>query len=319
MFIKDKKKIDLLPSSCWRILFYGLSFFLIILVLVKAEAETLLQDNFDGSSLSSEWNVRTWPADGIQRRTEYNAVSQPPIVQDGHVRLNLDTYNSNAPGSTFLGSEIITQTKFSLDMSSGGGLEFEARIRLDQQFVNQPGLIAAFFTYGESGQTNQQGNQTYDEIDFEFLSNFQNDRLLINAWDADRQLGPDIITFDDIENLGGLDLTDWNSYKLRWFSDRLEWYVNNEWIFTKNNVENLADAEMPLYFNLWVPNANFTQAYGENFLPTADPTTNKSFYMDLDQVSVSAIPEPKHVALLFGLIAACVAVIRRKTKNLPDK
>ena len=116
--------------------------------------KTLFSDDFstNGPIDGTKWDYNQFSKGGsfygnTQQRQEL------PSSSDGVLHLRLDTYNPTDPkGSTFVGSEAITQQLFS---QKGGGIAFEAKARYVQ---TQPGLMGGFFTF--AGPANQ-----HDEID----------------------------------------------------------------------------------------------------------------------------------------------------------
>ena len=86
------------------------------------------------------------------------------------------------------------------------------------------------------------------------------------------------------------DYANWNTYKIRWFSDRTEFYVNGRLERTEREVR--PNRAMSLHFNIWTPTADFGQAYSRN-LPgpansTGDPN-RKTYNFDVDYVRVTAL------------------------------
>ena len=100
-----------------------------------------------------------------------------PTVSGGIARLQLDTFNPSAitPGDSFFGTEIVSNETY----LPGGGIQFEARVRLDASLPG--GLVGAFFLFEHRPIPGLQ-----DEIDFELLSNevvIGDHRVLTNVYD----------------------------------------------------------------------------------------------------------------------------------------
>lgn len=162
---------------------------LILLLPTIASAQVLFQDDFDGSSLDSEWFMRPRPVSNPLGRTQ---TGSSPIIAGGMARLQFDTYNADAPGTLFRGTEILTLEKYSLDTAGIQGLEFKTSMRVDPSLPN--GLIAGFFTFGRDGfnRSGDGGVGGFDEIDIEILSNLINEsitpgrtqEILINTFDG---------------------------------------------------------------------------------------------------------------------------------------
>ena len=88
----------------------------------------LLRDDFDGSALdASKWFVPTGPGTFFGR-TQIRPPSEELVVENGVIRLRLDTHNPTAavPGDSFWGSEIDTLETYEV----ASGLSFSARVRL---------------------------------------------------------------------------------------------------------------------------------------------------------------------------------------------
>ena len=282
---------------------------LILLLPTTALAQVLFQDDFDGSSLDSEWFTKPRPVTSPLGRTQ---TGPSPIIAGGIARLQFDTYNADAPGTLFLGTEILTLEKYSLDADGVQGLEFETSMRIDPSLPN--GLVVGFFTFGRDGfnRTGDGGVGGFDEIDIEILSNLINEpitqgrtqEILINTFDGQKngnivELGPELSDISDIN------LSDFNTYTIRWFANKIEWFINDQVLFTLTELEGaaeLADSEQGLHFNLWAPNSGFGLAFDSELTPTSNPERNESYFMEVDYVQITAIPEPG----LFGFHLACM-------------
>ena len=285
-----------------------------------ASAQVLFQDDFNGTSLNTaEWFERPRPVSNPLGRTQ---TGSSPIIDGGVARLQFDTYNPNAPGMLFSGTEILSLTKYSLDAPGVQGLEFETSMRVDPSLPN--GLVAAFFTFGRDGFTSagDGGVGGFDEIDFEILSNLINEpvtsgntqEILINTFDGQtngltEELGPELI------DISSINLADFNTYTIRWFTDKIEWFINDQELFTLTESEGaaeLADSEKGIHLNLWAPNSNFSLAFDSELTPTSDPELNESYSMEVDYVRITAIPEPSTFAFYLSGIVALGIFLKRK-------
>ena len=268
---------------------------------IISSAGILFQDDFNGNTLdNSKWDT------GVNTigRTQFGST---PIISNGVATLTFDTHNPDNPGDTFKGTEIKTRTEFNRNT----GVDLEARLRVNQQISN--GLVAAFFTFGFDDTA-----KVSDEIDFEFLSNWINNsvnsnRVLLGTWDdfdENNFLPEQNFTTDQFVN--GLNVFDFNTYRISWLNDRTDWYVNDELIFSSNEV--IPDDPMSLRLNFWAPASSFGIAFDDGLQPTSDPNLNTTYTYEVDFVNVSsntAIPEPStYLLVIFGLVCSFWKKIR---------
>ena len=271
---------------------------LIILVALittsRLDAVILFHDDFDDNTLDSvTWDV----ASNTIGRTQFGST---PLLANGTARIAFNTHNPDDPGNTFKGTEIKTKTEFRRD----SGVDFEARIKVNEPIAN--GLVVAFFMFGFDNT-----NLTSDEIDFELLSNWINDstnanRALLSTWnnfDENNSLPDQNFTTNQL--VDGLDAFDFNTYRIRWLTERTEWYVNDEFVFSTSEV--LPDDPMSLRLNFWAPRSTFGIAFDGRLQPTADQNLNSQYVYEVDHVSVKslAVPEPStFVLVLVGVLCS---------------
>ena len=253
--------------------------FLMISAGVRA-GETLLLDDFHGYPLdTSVWGLATW---NIGDRTQFG--NTPVFASESgidYVSLPLDTYNPNSPGQRVLGTEIYSLKKF----DNPDGVEFLAKARLR---TLQPGLVAAFFTYDEQ---RRKGRWLSDEIDFEVLSSQQLRPVLATSWNDWGAAGSDY--GDGVHHLGGfLDLPGfdwqaWNDYAMRWYPDRVEWWVNGDLVQT--NFSAIPDMPQPVRASLWAGGTTWPDAFHPSLVPVSTPGNNQRFYWDIDYILVTRL------------------------------
>lgn len=243
-------------------------------------AGQLLFDDFDGPTLdTSTWGLASW---FIGDRTQFG--NQPVFETDGVVNwvaLPLDTYNPNYPGQRVLGAEIYSLEAF----DNTGGIEFSSRARLRS---NTPGLVAAFFTYNA---VQQQGNTLSDEIDFEVLSKQPSNRVLMTSWNDWGAPGSDYgdgvhhrSVFHDIV---GYDWYQWNDYSMRWYPDRVEWWMNG--VLIETHTAPVPDMPQPIRASLWAAGTGWTDAYDAALQPVADPAANQRHVWEVDYIRVTRL------------------------------
>src|SRR5687768_6595111 len=254
------------------------------LAAAPAPAAEIFRDDFDGSSLNlSNWNTGTWQLG----RTRLNFT---PQVTGGMVRLRHDTYNPSNPGGSFRGSEIWSDRRF----DRGAGIEFEARVRTNPL---PNGLVTSFFTY----QAFDVGTQTFaDEIDFEFLSKHINasgpasDPVLATTWNNYNVNGsnfgdPNVHSSVNV-TVPGLDLAQFNTVKIRWLADRVQWYVNGVPIRTSKLA--VPDIAAPIRANFWAPGAEWPDAYASSLQPVGSAAQNTTHLYDIDHIAVRTLFDP---------------------------
>jgi uncharacterized protein (TIGR03437 family) len=242
-------------------------------------ASVLLFDDFNGSSLDlGVWRLPTGDPTFFHR-TQIKPPSEPPVISGGTIVLQLDTFNPTAtiPGDSFWGHEIQSLQKF-LPVQDAG-VSVKSRIR----FLGPPpgGLVGGFFTYGlDSVQ------KIRDEIDFELLSNdIGDERILTNVYDDAGFVG-DPGDFAHLV-LPGLDLTQFAEYEIRWFTDRIQWYING--VLIREEFGTLPDDPSEVRLNLWGPDQSFSQAYDANLQPATTAEGNQEFEIEIDLVRVMTV------------------------------
>jgi hypothetical protein len=241
-------------------------------------AEVLLFDDFDNNSLNTQvWNQGSWHLG----RTQLG--NQPSFDNDGetsYLSLKLDSYNPNEPGQTLYGSEIYSLDKFDV----GTGLEIEARLRASAM---PAGLIASLFAYAQD----QQGFA--DEIDIEILTAQPNNTFLATSWNdwghPDSNYGDGIHHAGSLLSLADYDYQNWQTYSIRWYPERIEWYLNGKLVKQQNNpVPNLA---LSIRSNFWAANNDWQNAYSADLAATPDFANNQQFHYDIDYIKVSRISD----------------------------
>jgi hypothetical protein len=260
-----------------------------------------------------------------------------PRVEEGALVIEHHLYNPyDSPDDdhlfprTFLGGEVHTAQTFDPNQA----YRFEARVRLDQDptYVRDPappyvpypnGLVTSFFLYGYD-----EANRDSDEVDFEFLSNQMNifdpnrDPVLTNTFN-DSRANPEKVMPD------GLDLTDWNTFRIYWYPDNRQ--VDWTWVIdpgvpderevllrTERDSPYVPDESMSLYFNFWAPcytswNPNchpWDDAADRGLQAVNERILNEISAYEIDYVEVR-VPEPQSViAAVIGV--ACLLGRRRR-------
>src|SRR5262249_39560623 len=88
-------------------------------------------------------------------------------------------------------------------------------------------------------------------------------------------------------NPAGLDLTQFQTYKVQWTPQSMKWYVNNTLVRTQTT--NVPDDPLKLHFNLWAPDSSFADAFNAALQPTAVQANNQKYTVQVDHVEVNRI------------------------------
>ncbi|QDT73726.1 family 16 glycosylhydrolase [Lacipirellula limnantheis] len=260
-------------------------------------AEVLLRDDFNGSGNvnTAVWRLPFGEEGSFVGRTQFRgdpATDLPqqglaePLASDGKVaELYLDTYSPIDPGNQFLGTDLLTKQNF----ARGGGLTFESRIRLKPTTTG--GLVGGFFSYDVQRES-PPGTLVRDEIDYELISNQAiggaptNDPFT-NFWNEGPFTGPGAAGAGQFHNVAGLNLTQFQNYKVEWTPAAIKWYVNNSLVRTQTT--NVPDDPMKLHFNLWAPDSSFSDAFNAALTPAATSGANQRYALQVDHVEVNRI------------------------------
>lgn len=243
------------------------------------------QDEFNSGAIDgSAWNF--YDGSHALQRTQFGTAPTVGADADGtrYARVRLDTFNPDRSNSAMLrGTEMFSRRLFSLPPT--GGLQMEARVRC----ANLPrGLVGAFYTYGYRGTW----PDTYysDEIDFELLTNFGTDQAWLNIWNdwnpAGKNPGSSRATQTAI---AGYNRTQWTTYTIRWYRNRVEWLVNGVLARTENMI--VPNDPQALRFNLWAASSGWSTAYDANLQPASSAAANQTFNMDVDYMRVAPIDD----------------------------
>ena len=237
-----------------------------------------------------------------------------PEVVNGAAHLRLDTLNpivlDPVPGPqnpnptgvvgnpSFYGTEIIVNQNFSL----ATGLAFEARVRLRKQGDGsiQKGLVGSVFSFFD--HLSADGATVFDEIDYEFLSNDIDTALGIggghllttNVYDDDPP-GPGKAL--DAQAVG-VDLTEFNTFRVEWHPTQVAWYVNGNPTPIRVETDVVPDEAQTIRLNFWAPGMEWMRAYD----PLLQPVTrrfndtnntlisrNQTFFYEVDYVQVERL------------------------------
>jgi hypothetical protein len=150
------------------------------------------------------------------------------------------------------------------------------------------GLVDGFFLFDVTRE-NPPGTLVRDEIDFELISNqavgAATQDPFTNYWN-DEPFSSDPGDGQFV-NVAGLDLTQFQTYKVEWTPQHMKWYVNNQLVRTQTS--NVPNDPMKLHFNLWAPDSTFADAFNAALTPAASPGANQTYAVQVDHVEVNRI------------------------------
>jgi hypothetical protein len=286
-----------ISSSTLSLNWKSLILLLLVIPFFEGASQVLLDEDFAGATLdATTWDV----AVNTIGRTQFGLT---PTLAGGVATFRFDTHNAGDPGNTFKGTEIKTDAQFTRNGTEV--LEFEARLRIVSPMAN--GLVNAFFTFDAAGGPT-------DEIDFELLSNWINNpaaagRILLATWDDFDEGNPQPQqNFTTSALVKNFDPFSFNDYKMIWYADRTEWYVNDILIYS--TTETLPDDPMKVHLNIWAPKSSFAVAFSNTLQPVANIGDNTSYTYEVESVTVTKIAAPPTVPTLseWGIITLTVGL-----------
>jgi Glycosyl hydrolases family 16/Secretion system C-terminal sorting domain len=259
--------------------------FVIILTFSVANAQTkkIFFDDFNGSNMSTLlWHIPTWvsPTDGTYvGKTQFRCSQNSPLpaVSNSQAIINLETYNPT--GFSFYGTDLITNRTF----VPGNGLIFTIHAKIKSPTAG--GIVGGIFLYDLTGS-----GTTHDEIDFELVTNELNE--VHNNIYSDEPLGAGHPDFAFITT----PITDYHTYVMKWLPDEVSFIVDGNVIRTSKTL--VPDGQLHFHLNMWVPGAEWAEAYDSNLQPTGSPGSNQVYSMIVDSVRVDSLVNPVSVSII---------------------
>ena len=275
-----------------------------------SNGQVLLRDDFNGTG-NVDTNIFRLPIDGegiFVGRTQFRGDPSVDIPQQGITvadgggttevaEIHLDTFSPIDPGNQFLGTDLLTERNF----ARGGGLSIEARLRLSPTAQIGPpgaptstgslpgGVINGFFTFDVVREVPPgSGNAVRDEIDFELLSNevvSGDQRIFTNVFNDDGFSGPESAGDGAFSSVAGLDLTEFQTYRIDWTPNAVQWFVNDQLVRTQTT--DVPEDPQQLHLNIWAPGSEFAEAFDAALNPAATESDNQRFTSQIDFVEVS--------------------------------
>ena len=247
----------------------------IIVVLADAQTTTtIFSDSFDGPTMRADlWQLPRWvsPTDGTYvGRTQFRCSQNAglPAISNGEAIIILETFNPT--GTSFYGTDLISNRTFLL----GDGLIFTIRVRYKSPVPR--GIVGGLFLYDLV-----EGGPNHDEIDFELVSNKLSE-VQTNVYDNE-PLGAGHPVFHPITG----SVTEYHTYVIKWLPGEISWLVDGVTVRTSRNLV----PERPVHFhlNVWVPGAEWAEAYDANLQWVTNPALNQAYSMIVDYVKVDSI------------------------------
>ena len=251
----------------------------------------VLDEQFNGNSVDT--SVFTFDnGSTIFGRVRLNSAAPP--VEDGTLRLRLQSFNPVNTGSLFLADEIRTIQTFAPTENFGFSFETRARFVDDASNPLSPGVIGGIFLFGLDA--NFPNPNERDEIDFELLSNTPQNSISTNIFNDDGfdQSGDFVIT-----SVAGLDLTQFNDYRIEIQIDSTRFFVNDQLI--REETSNLALEPQDFRLNINAQGPEFAAAFSAQIQPTSNPANNEIFIMEVDSLVITQIPLVEATAGTFVL------------------
>ncbi len=250
-----------------------------VFVPSSVRAQVIIEEQFNGSAVDT--SVFTFDnGSTIFGRVRLN--SNAPPVQNGTLRLRLQSYNPIDTGSLFWADEVRTRQTFAPTADFGYSFETRARFVDDTSNPLQPGVIGGIFLFGLDA--NFPNPNERDEIAFELLSNTPQNSISTNIFNDDgfTASGDFVIT-----NVPGLDLTQFNDYRIEWRIDSTRFFVNDQLI--REETANLALEAQDFRLNINAQGPYFAAAYSDQIQPTSNPAENEIFIMEVDSLVITRL------------------------------
>ena len=244
-------------------------------VQFSASTPVHFRDDFNGTSLDTDlWDLAEPNVTSSEGRTEFS-VNSAPEVSGGLLRLTVDTFNPFDPGSSFLGDAITTDDVY----TRSNGIVFETRARIVDDMFDplDRGLAAAIFTRAfDSGAR--------DEISLDVLSNdiLDAQERVLTATSNEESLGQSANAA--FSSATGLDATGFNDYRIEWFPDRVDFFVND--VLVRTETGTVPDDPMNFGLGFFAPDSSFSAAFDATLQPATTSAANETYFFEVDFVEI---------------------------------
>lgn len=275
----------------------------LLLAAPLTNAQVIINEQFDGNSVDTSIFTFAGSAEpGTFGRTllrspnligQSNLPFDPPPVENGTLRLRLETFSpfatspdsflngGSSTGVLFLSDEIRTIQTFA--PTTEAAFSFETRARFVDDAANPllPGVVGGAFLFGLDPNFGDD-NFVRDEIDFELLSNMPQDFITTNIFNDDQF---DIAGRFEIAFLDGLDLTEFNDFRIETTLETTRFFVNDQLL--REESTDLALDPQDFRLNINAPAAGFASAFSSLLQPTSNPTQNQTVIFEVDSLVIA--------------------------------
>lgn len=241
----------------------------------RAQTAVLFEDTFDGTQLDSfKWHKQE-NAGSYGPALHFDETL--PYVENGYVRLPLETYDPAYPGQMVRGSYLQAGGPGAGEIKYFdyriGPIRTEVRFRMVNPLAGQTTSLTYYGLSTGGGS---------DEMDFEYQSADPiNSCLWLSTWESWDHNGRVAFDYPDLTGIINGPPA-WNTYRLDWYAGRVEFYLNDQHIWTSMNY--IPDDPMGLKLTNFIY-ANSTLA------PVSDPAQNQVAYYDIDYVRVTQLDD----------------------------
>ena len=256
------------------------AFAVLTVLCSQGQAQVIIDEQFNGNSVDT--SVFTFDnGSTIFGRVRLNPA--PPPVQNGTLRLRLQSFNPIDTGSLFFADEIRTIQQFAPSANFGFSFDTRARFVDDASNPLSPGIIGGIFLFGLDA--NFPNPRERDEVDFELLSNNPQNSISTNIFNDDGfNVGGDFV----VTSVPGLDLTEFNDYRIESRVGSTRFFVNDQLI--REDTTDLAIDPQDFRLNINAQGPAFAAAYSPLIQPTSNPAANQIFIMEVDSLVITQLP-----------------------------
>lgn len=241
--------------------------------------EVIINEQFNGNSVDT--SIFTFDnGSTIFGRVRLN--SNAPPVQNGTLRLRLQSFNPIDTGALFWADEIRTRRTFAPTEDFAFIFDTRARFVDDANNPLRRGVIGGIFLFGLD--PNFPNPSERDEIDFELLSNFPQDFISTNIFNDD---GFNVAGNFSVSNVPGLDLSEFNDYRIELRIDSTRFFVNDQLI--REETTDLALDPQDFRLNINAQGPEFATAFSADIQPTSNPANNEVFIMEVDSLVITRL------------------------------
>ena len=258
----------------------------LVMPSVGTAAETRLKTyEFNGANGTTPAG---WEADGNGRVFGQGVVrSMGSHNGSGLLNVAVETYDSSGK---FREESMRTTDRWAPSAGNRTYITVRARVRINH---TRTGIVHGLFMYTD---WTENGRKHQDELDFEWLTKKSGptnpDTVNVSSWKRwnvnagynqpynstyGMQLSESVAS--------GVNTESFHKYEMKWYPDKLEFYVDDSLRRRITNTNLIPTRAMPVFLNSWVPNSDWTDAYVAGLTPT-NRANNKVYNMQVDWLTV---------------------------------